>query len=199
MPDIKKLLSFAELINELRLVKRVVYVNGEDRMENDTEHSYSLAMLAWYIVSVNKLDLDIEKVMKYALAHDLVEAYAGDVHFYADTEKISKKKDNERAALEKIINKFPEFTDLHGLIHNYESREDEESKFVYALDKMQPALNIYLDGGRTWRADNVTLSMLHEYKDEKIALSPEVKKYWDQLIEILTCEEKKLFGDSGPQ
>ena len=54
------------------------------------------------------------------------------------------------------------------LIEQYEAREDKESRFVYALDKIQPMLNIYTDGGRTWKEKGVTIDMLVEYKKEKV-------------------------------
>ena len=81
---LEKLLEFAKMLNLLQAVERVIRVKDQDRWENDMEHSYHLAMLAWYIVDVQKLSLNREQVFCYALAHDLVEVYAGDPYVFSD-------------------------------------------------------------------------------------------------------------------
>ena len=66
-----------------------------------------------------------------------------------------------------VIKEFKEFDDLHILIEQYEKKQDAESRFVYALDKIQPVLNIYTDNGRTWREKNITLQMIIDNKKEQ--------------------------------
>ncbi|MBP9751768.1 MAG: HD domain-containing protein [Candidatus Moranbacteria bacterium] len=192
---IEKLLEFVRMQNAFRLVERVTYANGTDRMENDTEHSYNLAMLAWYVADSEKLDLDRNLVVKYALIHDLAEVYAGDTYIYSEDQgHLDSKAAREHAALERLEMEFPGFTDFHELVDQYESRKDRESRFVYALDKIQPVLHAFLDDGRIWREKNVTIAMLHDHKKDKVALSPEVKPYFDELIALLKENENRLFG-----
>jgi len=192
---LSKIINFTKLLNKFRSVERVLLVNEKDRNENDVEHSYYMAMLAWYIVNVNKLDLDINLVIKYALIHDFVEVYAGDTYIYSsDRAHIESKEKREKEAAEKLQKDFSEFEDMHTLIEKYEKREDRESRFVYALDKIQPVLNIYTDGGRTWKVHKVGLQMLIDHKKDKVIVSPEVKKYFEDLIELLKKEEKDLFN-----
>ncbi len=194
--EIHNLIKFVELIHTFREIERVLWLKGRDYPENDVEHSYQLAMVAWYAVSSQKLPLDTDKVVKYAMLHDLVEAYAGDVDaFDADPQRDEKKAKKEREALEKLKTEFPEFPDMLELIESYEARFDEESKFVYALDKVLPVINIYLDNGRTWQKRGIgfTLETLTVNKKIKIANHPEVSKYFDQLVEILKQEEPRLF------
>ncbi len=191
---IKDLIKFSELITKLQKTERVVRVFKSDRNENDVEHSYMLAMLAWYFIDKDKLALDVSKVIKYALVHDLVEAYAGDVYLYeTDTNIRNNKHKKEKEATERIQKEFPEFEELHGLIVAYESRNDAESKFVYALDKVQPVIQIYLDGGRTWNEKEITLNMLIEAKVDKVALSQPVQKVFDEFVNFLRKNEKELF------
>lgn len=191
---IEKLFEYTRMLNAFRLVERVTYVNGTDRMENDTEHSYNLAMLAWYIVDAESLDLDRNLVIRYALAHDLAEVYAGDTYIYSsDAKHLASKVERERAALERLSGEFPDFPDLHELTHRYELREDRESRFVYALDKIQPVLHAVIDDGRIWKEKGITIAMLHEYKKEKVALSPEIQPYFDELITFLKENERRLF------
>lgn len=192
---LNKIINFTKLLNKFRSVERVVLVNEEERNENDVEHSYYMAMLAWYIVNVNKLDLDINLVIKYALIHDFVEVYAGDTYIYSsDRAHIESKEKREKEAAEKLQKDFSEFEDMHTLIEKYEKREDKESRFVYALDKIQPMVNIYTDNGRSWKVNKVKLQMLVDHKKDKVVVSPEVKKYFEDLIELLKNEEKDLFN-----
>ena len=80
------------------------------------------------------------------------------------------------------------------MIGEYEERKNPESRFIYALDKLQPTLNIYLDGGRSWRRDGVTLQMILNYKNDLIAKVPELKQYFDELIFLIKQNEKALFN-----
>ena len=189
------ILNIVRLLNQFRLVERSVRVNNAERFENDVEHSYNLAFLAWYIIADNKLDLDRDLVLKYSLIHDLVEVYAGDTYlFTTNEEERSTKVQRETDAALRLKQEIPEFAELHELIKQYEERADKESRFVYALDKIQPMLNIYTDNGRTWKEKGVTVDMLIEYKKEKVAISPEIEIYFNELIELLRDEEERLFG-----
>jgi putative hydrolase of HD superfamily len=192
--SLDNLLTFAKMLGELQAVERVIRVKGTERWENDVEHSYSLAMLAWYVLDTGKFPLDREKVLRYALAHDLVEVYAGDTYLYTeDKELLESKPERERVAAERLQQEFPELPDMHVAISAYVAKEDAESRFVYALDKIEPILKIYLDGGRTWKEKNVTLTMLYENKKDKVALSPEIQTYFDELMLLLKENKNALF------
>lgn len=190
-----RLLSFARILTELQAVERVIRIKGGGRWENDVEHSYSLAMLAWYILDTERLPLDRDKVFRYALAHDLVEVYAGDTYLYSEDKAfLDSKPERERLAAERLQEEFPEIPEMHAAISGYVTKEDAESRFVYALDKIEPILKIYLAGGETWQEKGVTLAMLYESKRDKVALSPEIQPYFDELMQLLRKEEKELFG-----
>ena len=158
------------------------------------EHSWQLAMLAWYVIDTEKLPLDKGKVLQYALAHDLVETYAGDTYFY-DPEAEATKHQREKEAQERIAKEHPEFASLHATISAYEAREDEESKFVYALDKTIDPLNIYLEDGLLWREKGVTLEMLLEKKLAKVKCSATPQKLFDTLFERIRAQQKRLFSE----
>lgn len=121
MSQIEKVLNFAKFLTLFRKVERAVYYSHDTRPENDAEHSWQLAMVARYIISLYQLDLQLEKVFKYCLVHDLVEIYAGDVYAYTDNlEAKAKKKEKEEQALEKITQEFTEFPEMSQLIRAYE-------------------------------------------------------------------------------
>jgi putative hydrolases of HD superfamily len=196
MLEIEQLLNFMRLTHKFQQVQRIVRATGEsDRWENDAEHSYQLAVMGWYIVSCNNLNLDVNLVISYALVHDLVEVYAGDTYFYTTDQKLKDSKvDREKAAADRLREEFPEFNDLHHLIEGYEKKADDESKFIYALDKVVPMMNIYLDQGRTWKEKDIVLDMLIENKTEKVAVSPQIKDYFEKFILILKEHENELFS-----
>jgi len=192
--DIHSVLNFTNLINTFRGIKRVVFTVGDREPENDAEHSYQLVMLAWYIISTEKLRLHTDLVIKYALVHDLVEVYAGDTYFYRSNKEEKDKKNREKESLRRIKKEFPGIGDIYTLINDYEKRLDDESRFVYALDKLLPVMNIYLDGGRDWRRHEVTLEALIKAKTPKIALSPEVEPYYKEFVAILE-KNKHMFHE----
>ena len=74
--ELDKILSFAAFLNKFREVERQMKFSHNPRAENDAEHCWQLAVLAWYIISSHKLDLSLEKVLQYCLVHDIVEIYA---------------------------------------------------------------------------------------------------------------------------
>lgn len=199
MTDIKKLVDFIRFTYAFQNVERGVLVTGKDRHENDAEHSCQLALTAWFLVTSNNLPLDIGKVLKYALAHDLVEAYAGDIPSYKiDTDTAVKKKQDEAAALERIATEFPDAHDMLNTIHHYEEKADDEARFVYALDKVMPMLNVYLDEGRSWKRNGITFDTLCELKEKTTVISPDIYPYWQELRKLLEKREGELFPPSQP-
>ena len=147
MKNLDKIFSFLDFLRELQKIERKQYVVGEKRMENDVEHSYQLVMLCWFLINYLDLDLDSNKVLKYALAHDLVEVYTGDTPFWdADKEGDNEKDQRERKAIKKIEDQFKNsFPELIETIKEYEKSKtvSREGSFVYALDKLIPILNNY--------------------------------------------------------
>jgi putative hydrolase of HD superfamily len=195
MKNLNQIFEFIKLTNDFQKIKRRVLVQGEDSQENDVEHSYQLAMVGWYLVTANTLSLDVNKIIKYGLAHDLVEVYAGDTYaFDTDQSVLDSKVSREAEAAKQLRQQFSDFPELHEYIDGYKHLADVEARFVYALDKVLPMINGYLDGGRGWKKEGVTLDMIQNLKADKIALSPEMKIYFDELIDILKKEEHRLFN-----
>lgn len=189
---LEDLLHYISFTHKYQQVKRAILATGEDRDENDAEHSYQLAMVAWYVVKTRELELDTNKVIQYALTHDLVEAYADDTPFHTkDKALLESKSQREHDALEQIKVNFVEFSDISKLIEDYEMRIDKEAKFVYALDKILPVINIYLDNGKTWKRDNISYEKIRT-KDKQIEVSEDAQKLWKELL-VLIEKDKQLF------
>ena len=195
MDDLQNILKFTKLINKFQQVRRHYHANGEDRMENDVEHSYELAMLAWYIISIKKINLNLDLVIKYALVHDLVEVYAGDTYAHTtDTELKENKIEREETALKKLRGEFTEFPEIFGLIEEYNRKENLESKFVYALDKIEPIFDIYTNNGRTWKERKITIDMIVDIKKDKVKLDPEIERLFYEILKVLRKEEEDIFN-----
>ncbi|HEY0908269.1 MAG TPA: HD domain-containing protein [Candidatus Paceibacterota bacterium] len=191
----EKTIAFSHLIHAFQRVERRTHVPGTERWENDAEHSYALAMMAWYLIDSLRLSYDKEKVFRYALAHDFVEVYAGDTWSFgkADT-KGKSKAERETESQAKLASGFSEFADLHATIGSYESRKDEESRFVYALDKVMPILAGFAQQGRDWKGLGVSFMDVYEYKKEKILAQKEVSAIFEELMGAIDKNREDYFN-----
>ena len=97
---LEQLIDFINFTHEFREVVRIARSPNNKRFENDAEHSYQLAMVAWFLIEQDKLKLKKELCFMYALAHDLVEIYAGDTYIFDKDNALSKQK-REKEALKK--------------------------------------------------------------------------------------------------
>lgn len=186
-PDLTRLLELQRLLQQFNSVDRVVHrQHGKTvRHENDTEHSYNLAMTAWFLAP-HFPHLDANLIIRYALVHDLVEVHAGDTYVYADAARLSTKAEREAAAAKQLVEDWADFPDMHHLIEGYESRSTAEAKFVYALDKIMPILQIYIHDGYTWQQEGITLEQLHAIKIDKVAVSPEITPFYNEIYALLS-------------
>lgn len=184
--DIHRLLELQKLLASFSQVERMNHRQhaGMFVPENDTEHSYNLAMTAWYLAQWFP-ELNKNLLIEYALVHDLVEVHAGDTYIYGSKEDIASKAAREADALNKLKADWSDFEDMSKTILAYEGKQDAESKFIYALDKLMPIMMIYIHDGYTWKKEGVTVDMLHEAKIEKVKLSPEILPYFEQLHKLL--------------
>jgi putative hydrolase of HD superfamily len=192
-PDLGSLINFIKLTHEIRNVRRAILLETELRQENDAEHMYQLALTAWFLIEKDKLKLDKEKVIGLAMVHDIVEVYTGDIPTYAAEHSSPAKAINERLAASRLKKEWPQFKSLHLLIQEYEEKKSPEAKFVYALDKIMPMINNYLYGGRTWRKHNLSFDWLKQSKNGKADISPEISKYYQDVLKLLE-NNPKLFG-----
>ncbi|OHA84262.1 MAG: hypothetical protein A2937_03355 [Candidatus Yonathbacteria bacterium RIFCSPLOWO2_01_FULL_47_33b] len=182
---LEELLSLVALTHSFQQIRRRIYATGENRFENDAEHSFQLAFIAWYLIEKEGLALSKEKALTYALCHDIVEVYAGDAFFHRTAEEEQKKVNLEREAAEKLSEIYPDFPALTDTLRAYEEKTDPESKFIYALDKLLPIFNIMLDQGRSWQLNDVSLEKLYEGKHAKIAHDPVIQEYFILIVAVL--------------
>lgn len=188
-----QVIALMQLSNQFSLVQRAIYKTGTERMENDAEHSYQLAFVWWQLNDMLKLWLDSNLIMQYALVHDLVEVYAWDTDAMWTVWDPTTKADREHEAFLRLQSEYSNFSSFIETLEKYEARTDEESRFVYALDKLLPAVNIYLNEWRDWKRKDLTLADTKAYKDKKIAVHPEIAKLYNELNDRLEANYDMYF------
>lgn len=193
MEQLEGLEKFMRLLHGVRKIKRADKHPNETTRINTAEHTFEVALACWYIAGTNNLALNFEKILKYALAHDIIEGYAGDTPMF-DTEAQKTKASREIAALERVSEEFPEFPDLIETIHEYESRKTSEARFVYAVDKLVDPVNAGMEEILSiWKEVGMSRETLVNYKKDKIAQSEIVVPYWNALLEKLDSKKEFFF------
>lgn len=194
-PSIERIAELQQLIADFSEIKRHINIADKGRKENDVEHSFGLALTAWFLASHLAPHLDIGKVLKYALAHDIVELHAGDT-FIFDKEAVATKSMREDSALDQLYKDLPDFKGLVDAAHDYKSKADAEARFVYTVDKMVAPLMIYLGERDTyWKKHKITKDMHSAAKKETMRYSKELEGYSDMLAEFL--KDNFFYNGSG--
>lgn len=185
MSKIERLIEFTRFYIDFQHTLRKVKVVGEDRYENNPEHSFQVAMTCWYLISEFDIEMDLSLVLKYALIHDILEVFTGDYFFIVDSQMARKKEEEEEKAIDKLIERFPNLLEIKELIIKYNSKSDKEARFVNAVEKILPVINIYLDGGRTWKDEDMDWDSLISNKDRKVSISEFPLELWNEFKPIL--------------
>ena len=160
---IKKQLEFALEIDKVKNVFRQTHLSNNGRNENDAEHSWHMAIMAYLLREYANEKVDIAKVMLMCLLHDIVEIDAGDTYAY-DLEGLQSQKNREDAAKQRIFSILPteqakEFIDL---FDEFEEYETAEAKFAHAMDNIQPLILNNSNNGGDWREHNVTVEQIYK-------------------------------------
>jgi putative hydrolase of HD superfamily len=191
--ELDPILQFEELLHKFALVERVAHIKGRTTRENDVEHSYIITMLAWFVIDTFKLSLDTNKVLRYALVHDLVEVYAGDTYIFDEEAKKTKYEREEKARL-RIASEFPDFIGLNETIEAYEKQNDDEAKFVKTLDKIEPVIANFLQKGITWKEMDVSFDQAVEHKRERTAPVAEIRELLEEIISRIEPNKSEYFN-----
>lgn len=183
-PTIDRLAELQQLVVDFAKVDRAIDLADTGRPENDVEHSFGLALTSWYLHDKIAPELDISKVLKYALSHDIVEVHAGDTYVF-DAAAVATKAKREKQATAQLKDEWPDFTELTEFTEGYADKRSEEAKFVYAIDKMLPLIIIELgDAAETWQKKEITLDMERKNKLTMHA-SEHISPYYQRIIDWL--------------
>lgn len=198
--ELSDILRFVDFTNTFKAVERLIWYKGVDRRECDGEHTYQLAMLGWFVNERCGLGLNTQRIIEYALVHDKPETYANDTPAFvnngngAETPCRIAKQAREKASEERIKKEWGKvFPSLVKRMEEYNAQADEESRFVYALDKFLAQMNIARDGGRTNHKLGVSLETLDLYKRPRVARHPVVLELYEELFKTLLARKHQLF------
>lgn len=149
-------ISFLLEIDKMKSILRRTYHIDGTRNENDAEHSWHLALYVMTLAEYADADIDISKVIKLVLVHDLVEVYAGDTYIYDEEGRKSQEKREKEAAI-KLFSLLPDDQAyyFHSLIEEFNGKETSESRFAGALDRLQPLIHNYYSSGKSWQEHNI--------------------------------------------
>ena len=170
---LKKQLDFILEIDKEKNILRQTHLSGHGRRENDSEHAWHMAIMAYLLRDYSNEPVDIAKVMLMCLIHDIVEIDAGDTYAY-DAEGLKTQKAREDAAKERIFSLLPEDQkeELIALFDEFEDFSTAESKFAHAMDNLQPLLLNNSNGGGDWREHGVSAEQAYG-RQRKTALGSE--------------------------
>lgn len=163
---LKKQIDFAMTVDEMKNILRRNLVIDGSRRENDAEHSWHLAMMAMLLEEYSAEPVNIERVLKIALVHDLVEVYAGDTFAY-DEKGNESKHDREIAAAEKLFGSLDieQGKNLRALWNEFEQMQTPEARYANAIDRIQPLILNYRTDGHTWKQGNVSAAQIYKRMD----------------------------------
>ena len=159
---LKRQLAFSLEIDKEKNILRQTHLSGHGRRENDAEHAWHMAVMAYLLREYANEEVDIAKVMLMCLIHDIVEIDAGDTYAY-DEENLKTQKAREDAAKERIFSILPadQKEEMIALFDEFEAYETAEAKFAHSLDNLQPLmLNNSNDGG-DWAEHGVTSEQIY--------------------------------------
>ena len=158
----KKQMAFALVIDKVKNIFRQTHLSLRGRNENDAEHSWHMAVMAYLLKEYANEEVDIAKVMLMCLIHDIVEIDAGDTYAY-DEEGLKTQKAREDAAKERIFSILPEEqkAEFTALFDEFEAYETAESRFVHAIDNLQPLMLNNSNNGSDWREHEVTAEQVY--------------------------------------
>jgi putative hydrolase of HD superfamily len=144
-------------IDKLKSIIRRTYLINDRRNENTAEHSWHIAVMAMILAEYSNDPIDVGRVIKMALIHDIVEIDAGDTFVY-DAHAALDKSERERVAAERLFGLLPsdQAGELRALWEEFEERDTPESRFAAALDRFIPQLHNYHTHGGSWKEHGIT-------------------------------------------
>ncbi len=180
---LEKQLAFALEIDKEKNIFRQTHLSGHGRNENDAEHAWHMAVMAYLLREYANEAVDITKVMLMCLIHDIVEIDAGDTYAY-DEEGLKTQKAREDAAKERIFSLLPDDqkAELTALFDEFEEYRTPESRFAHSMDNLQPLLLNNSNGGSDWKEHPVTAENVYGRQKKTRLGSEKLYEVTDRII-----------------
>ena len=168
MTRLEQQIQFLVEIDKVKNIFRQTYLADGKRKENDAEHSWHIALMAFVLKEYVKEPIDVMKVMLMVLIHDLVEIDAGDTYAYDSVGAVDKREREEKAA-DRIFGLLPkdQGSYFRELWEEFEANETADAKYAHLLDNFQPILLNDASGGKSWAEHGVKKSQIYK-RNEKV-------------------------------
>jgi len=189
MTRLEQQLSFCTELDKLKGILRQSLLMDASRRENSAEHSWHLAAMAMLLSEYAAAPVDLTRVLKMLLVHDVVEIDAGDTFAY-DTVNVETQHAREVKAADRLFGLLPpeQGAKLRALWDEFEERQTPESKYANALDRLQPLLQNFYSGGQSWIKHGVTREQVAERMKAVQIGMPEV---WPAVQGIIAAAVEK--------
>ena len=182
-------LTFLREMDKLKRVIRQALINGGERKENTAEHSWHVALAAFTLAEHADTPVDVVRVAKMLLVHDIVEIDAGDAYAYdtlANVDKLGK----ETQAAERIFGLLPDDIGAayRQLWEEFEAAETDDARFANAIDQIMPFLHNYWSDGESWMQHQPTYDQVHSRLERRIGggsavLWAETQRLLEKIVE----------------
>src|SRR5215470_14228217 len=190
-------IQFILEIDKLKTILRRTYLIHQDRSENTAEHSWHLAVMAIVLAEHANEPVNVPRVVKMVLIHDIVEIDAGDTYFY-DTAAALDKSQREQAAANRLFGILPldQGQELRALWEEFEASETPDARFALALDRFMPQLHNYHTHGRSWAEHGITAERVLE---RNATMAEGSAKLWECARSLLDDAVAKGFLQSSKE
>ncbi|HCE2205601.1 TPA: HD domain-containing protein [Vibrio parahaemolyticus] len=179
----KQLALLIELDKLKSVLRRTRVKSAEGRLENSGEHSWHVALMAVLMEEHANAPVDIYRVMKMLLIHDVVEIDAGDTFVY-DTAATKEQAEKEIKAAERLFGMLPteQGQELLALWQEFEAAQSDDAKYAKALDRLIPMLLNYHNNGQSWKENSVT-------REQALTINKRIEfgsvTLWDKAKELI--------------
>ncbi|MFH4732679.1 HD domain-containing protein [Vibrio diabolicus] len=184
MERLEKQLALVIELDKLKsILRRTRVKSAEGRLENSGEHSWHVALMAILMEEHANAPVDICRVMKMLLIHDVVEIDAGDTFVY-DTAASQEQAEKEIRAAERLFGMLPsdQEQELLALWHEFEAAQTDDAKYAKALDRLIPMLLNYQNNGQSWKEHGVS-------REQALTINKRIEfgsvTLWDKAKELI--------------
>ena len=190
-------IQFILEVDKLKTILRRTYLIHQNRSENTAEHSWHLAIMAILLAEHANEPVDVARVVKMVLIHDIVEIDAGDTYFY-DTAGALDKAEREHAAADRLFGILPadQGQELRELWEEFDAGETADARFALALDRFMPQLHNYHTHGRSWAEHGITAERVIE---GNASMATGSATLWECARSLLDDAVAKGFLSSGKE
>ncbi|MFV0472341.1 MAG: HD domain-containing protein [Paludibacteraceae bacterium] len=182
-------IEFIKEIDKIKYIQRRTKLFNSNRNENDAEHSWHLAMMAIVLSEYSDVKIDLLKVIKMVLIHDIVEIDAGDTFIY-DQNKSHENTEEELKAARRIFGVLPpeQAEDFIAIWLEFETGVSDEAKFARSMDRLEPLLQNTSNNGGTWKEFGVKRQAVY---DKKKVIRQGSKKLWNYAENLIEESVKR--------